>query len=96
MCVGVPAQVVAPVDPATRQVVVEAQGVRRRVDATLLVDELGQGLVIGDWVLLHVGFAMSILDEEEARRTIELLTLLGGDDDEFEAYAASVEPPARP
>ncbi len=96
MCVGVPAQVVGPVDPATRQVMVEAQGVRRRVDASLLVDDQGQGLSVGDWVLLHVGFAMSILDEEEARRTIELLTLLGGDNDEFEAFAASIEQPPQP
>ena len=89
MCVGVPAQVVEPVDMRTRQAVVEVSGVRRSVDVSLIVDDAGGGLAVGEWVLLHVGFAMAVIDEEEARRTLELLTLLGGDNEDFAAFSAS-------
>lgn len=92
MCVGVPAQVVGPVDMATHEALVECNGVRRSVNVSLVVESDGSGLTIGDWVLLHVGFAMSILDAEEARRTLELLTLLGGDNEDFEAFATPQEP----
>lgn len=89
MCVGVPAQVVEPVDMRTRQAIVEVSGVRRSVDVSLIVDDAGGGLSVGEWVLLHVGFAMAVIDEEEARRTLELLTLLGGDNEDFAAFSAS-------
>lgn len=92
MCVGVPAKVLGQVDPVTRQVVVEAQGVRRSIDASLVVEADGTGLRAGDWVLVHVGFAMSILDEEEARRTLELLALLGGDDENFTVVEPAHDP----
>lgn len=92
MCVGVPAKVLGEVDPVTRQVVVEAQGVRRSIDASLVVEADGTGLRPGDWVLVHVGFAMSILDEEEARRTLELLALLGGDDENFTVVEPAHDP----
>ena len=89
MCVGVPAQVVEPVDMRTRQAIVEVSGVRRSVDVSLIVDDAGGGLSVGEWVLLHVGFAMAVIDEEEVRRTLELLTLLGGDNEDFAAFSAS-------
>lgn len=89
MCVGVPAQVVEPVDMRTRQAIVEVSGVRRSVDVSLIVDDAGGGLSVGEWVLLHVGFAMAVIDEEEARRTLELLILLGGDNEDFAAFSAS-------
>ena len=89
MCVGVPAQVVEPVDMRTRQAIVEVSGVRRSVDVSLIVDDAGGGLSVGEWVLLHVGFAMAVIDEDEARRTLELLTLLGGDNEDFAAFSAS-------
>jgi hydrogenase expression/formation protein HypC len=91
MCVGVPAQVVGPVDMATHEAVVESNGVRRSINVSLVVEPDGTGLEIGDWVLLHVGFAMSILDEAEAKRTLELLELLGGDNDDFAAYATPID-----
>lgn len=83
MCVGVPAQVVELLAGHTRQAVVEVSGVRRNVDISLIVDEDGVGLAVGEWVLLHVGFAMSVIDEEDARRTMELLILLGGENEDF-------------
>lgn len=88
MCVGVPAQVIELLEPSTRQAVVEVSGVRRRVDVSLIVDDDGIGLSVGEWVLLHVGFAMSVIDEEDARRTLELLTLLGGDNEDFAEFSA--------
>jgi hydrogenase expression/formation protein HypC len=91
MCVGVPAQVIGPVDMTTHQAMVESNGVRRSINVSLVVEADGTGLEIGDWVLLHVGFAMSILDEEEAHRTLELLALLGGDNDDFVAYSTPLE-----
>ena len=91
MCVGVPAQVVGDVDMTTHQALVDCNGVRRNVNVSLVVETDGSGWAVGDWVLLHVGFAMSILDEDEARRTLELLTLLGGDNEDFEAFRMSAE-----
>lgn len=88
MCVGVPAQIVGPTDPITHQAVVESNGVRRSVDMSLILDADGHGPALGEWVLLHVGFAMSVLDEDEARRTLELLMLLGGDNEDFAAFSA--------
>ncbi len=51
----------------------EVSGVRRNINVGLVLPD---GLVIGDWVLIHVGFALSKIDEDEARRTIAYLTQL--------------------
>ena len=93
MCVGVPAQVVELLPGATRQAVVDVSGVRRNVDISLIVDEDCVGLDVGDWVLLHVGFAMAVIDEDEARRTMELLILLGGDNEDFDDELAMFRAP---
>jgi hydrogenase expression/formation protein HypC len=76
MCVGLPAKVIE-IDGETRSGIVDVEGVRRRVDLTLVIED---GLSTGDWVLLHVGFAMSIVDEEEAARTLEFMKLFEGDE----------------
>ena len=86
MCVGVPAQVVELTIGASHQATVEVSGVRRLVDVSLV---LADGLALGDWVLLHVGFAMAKIDEDEATRTLEMMRLLDGDDDELTAYLDS-------
>ncbi len=77
MCVGLPARVID-IDVDTRSGLVDVDGVRRRVDLSLVIDD---GLVVGDWVLLHVGFAMSIVDEEEAARTLEFIKFFEGEED---------------
>ncbi len=83
MCVGIPAQVVAIGPPAKHSATVDVEGVRRDVN-TIMVDE--EGLEVGEWVLLHVGFAMSKIDEEEAAETLEFMRILGSVyDDEVEA-----------
>ena len=76
MCLGIPGQVVEWGQPEHHIAKVEVSGVRRNINVGLLVDEPG-GLQIGDWVLIHVGFAMSKVDEEEARKTREFLESLG-------------------
>ena len=76
MCLGIPGQVVELVDPQRHIAKVEVSGVRRNVNVGLLAT--GDDAVdIGDWVLIHVGFALSKIDEEEARATLEFLEQLG-------------------
>ncbi|MDF2779967.1 MULTISPECIES: HypC/HybG/HupF family hydrogenase formation chaperone [Pseudescherichia] len=71
MCIGVPGQISA-IDGL--QAKVEVCGIQRDVDLTLVgsVDESG-GSRLGQWVLVHVGFAMSVIDEAEARDTLAAL-----------------------
>lgn len=72
MCLGIPAQIVEEIDPEAGLVKAEISGVRRSVSIALC-PEAG----VGDWVLVHVGFALSKIDEDEARRTLELLEQMG-------------------
>jgi hydrogenase expression/formation protein HypC len=76
MCLGIPGRIVEIVDRDNRIAKVEVSGVRRKVDVGLLWD--GPDAVgVGDWVLIHVGFAISKIDEGEARETLEFLESLG-------------------
>ena len=76
MCLGIPGQIVEVVDDTHHIAKAEVSGVRRNVNIGLLTE--GEDAVgIGDWVLIHVGFAMSKIDEEEARLTLEFLEALG-------------------
>jgi hydrogenase expression/formation protein HypC len=78
MCLGIPGQVVAIVDEADSVGIVDICGVRRQVNLSCVVDEAHPVRdCIGAWVLVHVGFAMSRIDEGEARMTLELLQSLG-------------------
>lgn len=76
MCLGVPGQIVEFLDPTHHLARAEISGVRRAINVGLLVPD---GLEIGDWVLIHVGFALSKIDEDEARRTLAFLEQLGSD-----------------
>jgi hydrogenase expression/formation protein HypC len=78
MCLAIPGQVVAFVDEASRLATVEVAGVRRTVNVELL-DGDADGVRSGDWVLIHVGFAISKVDEEEAHATLKLLEGMGAD-----------------
>jgi len=90
MCLAIPGQVVDVVDEENRLARVDVAGVRRKVSIGLLDDADG-GAQPGDWVLIHVGFAMSKIDEEEARATLELLKGMGEDyEQELEELKASV------
>lgn len=82
MCLGIPGQIVEIVDPGLHIAKVEVGGVRRDVQYGLVAPD---GLEVGDWVLIHVGFAMSKIDEEEARSTMDFLLGLGQEyEDELE------------
>jgi hydrogenase expression/formation protein HypC len=83
MCLVIPGQVVEFVDDANRLARVDVAGVRRNVNVALLQN--GDAPGIGDWVLIHVGFALSKVDEEEARATLRLLEQMG------EAYEQELE-----
>jgi len=74
MCLGIPGRVVEFVDDTGHLAKVDVSGVQRIVNVGLVVPE---GLVVDDWVLIHVGFAISKIDEEEAQRTLEFLESLG-------------------
>jgi hydrogenase expression/formation protein HypC len=90
MCLAIPGQVVDVVDDANRLAQVDVAGVRRTVNIGLL-DESGNSAVTGDWVLIHVGFAISKVDEEEARNILALLEGMGADyEQELEELKASV------
>ena len=84
MCLAIPGKIVDLVEGPMPLATVDVLGVRRKVDLGLL-DEADPGRV-GDWVLIHVGFAMSRISEQYAREQIELLEALG----EAEAAAAEV------
>lgn len=78
MCVGIPGQIVEITDEATHTAVVDVAGVRRRINIACVLDaEHDHSACVGEWVLVHVGFAMSRIDEEEAIKTLELLRELG-------------------
>jgi hydrogenase expression/formation protein HypC len=77
MCLAIPGQVVELVDEPNRLARVDVAGVVRNVNVGLLDDNGSVGAAPGDWVLIHVGFAMSKVDEDEARATLELLEQLG-------------------
>jgi len=89
VCLAIPGQVIELVDDEKRLAKVEVAGVRRNVNVGLLDGDGGVGP--GDWVLIHVGFAISAIDEQEASATRGLLEQLGADyEQELEELKASV------
>ncbi|MCW2952881.1 MAG: hydrogenase assembly chaperone hypC/hupF [Conexibacter sp.] len=76
MCLAIPGRIVEVIDEANRLAKVDVAGVRRTVNIGLLDGEDG-GVAAGDWVLIHVGFAISQVDEEEAIATRRLLEQMG-------------------
>ena len=90
MCLAIPGQIIEIVDEDNRLATVEVAGVRRTVSIGLL-DAEGAGVGPGDWVLIHVGFAIARVDEEEARATHDLLVRMGAAyEQELEDLKASV------
>lgn len=77
MCLAIPGQVVEVLDEANQLAQVDVAGVRRTVNVALLGDGDGDVVETGDWVLIHVGFALSRIDEGEAHATLRLLREAG-------------------
>jgi hydrogenase expression/formation protein HypC len=91
MCLAIPGQIVKLVDEPSAGAVVDVIGVRRRIDLGLLQDDPPGP---GDWVLIHVGFAMSRISEDDARAQMETLQRLGEAQaalEEVEGYGLGAE-----
>jgi hydrogenase expression/formation protein HypC len=87
MCLGIPGEIVEFLDDNEHLARVNVNGVGRIINIGLMEDE---GLVKGDWVLIHVGFAMSKIDEKEAQMALEGLQLMGqAYADEMDALSSS-------
>ena len=90
MCLGIPGQIVAISDAANHMAMVDVSGVQREVNIMCIVEPNTTAQdYVGEWVLVHVGFAMSHLDEEEAQRTLALLQELGEFQEELQAIEAA-------
>jgi hydrogenase expression/formation protein HypC len=90
MCLAIPGQIIELVDPDNQIARVDVVGVRRNVNVSLIADA-DQGARPGDWVLIHVGFAISRIDEAEAAATRELLEQMGAAyEQELDELRASV------
>jgi hydrogenase expression/formation protein HypC len=90
MCLGIPGRIVT-IDDVTRKLAtVDIGGVKRQINIACIVDdEHPVDSCVGDWVLVHVGFAMSRIDEHEAALTLQILTELGEAQAEMEAMRLS-------
>ncbi len=87
MCLAIPGRIVELFADQPHMAVVEVSGVRRKVNVDLVRDETP--LAVSDWVLIHVGFAMSRISAEHADEQMRLLTMLGEADQavsELEGY----------
>jgi hydrogenase expression/formation protein HypC len=90
MCLGIPGRIVEITDPEIMTAVVEVGGVRRPINICFIVaDDTPPSAYLGEWVLVHVGFAMSRIDAAEAERTLALLTELGEIQAEMDAMQQS-------
>ena len=86
MCLGIPGRIVEISDVEKRLGKVEISGIKRQINlACVIDDEHPIESCVGDWVLVHVGFAMSRIDEQEAAQTLALLTELGEAQQQLEA-----------
>lgn len=86
MCLAIPGKVVEIVDAENHIAKVEVGGVRRAVNIGMLDD-----IVIGDYVLVHVGFAMGKIDEAQAHDTLRLLQELGSYQEEFAQFQTALD-----
>jgi hydrogenase expression/formation protein HypC len=90
MCLGIPGEVIELMAEHEDLAMVSVEGVKRAVNIGLLREEGDLDLVPGDWILIHVGFALSKIDEAEAKASLEWLVGVGDAyTDELEALAAS-------
>ncbi|GAB1379662.1 HypC/HybG/HupF family hydrogenase formation chaperone [Pararhodobacter sp.] len=86
MCLGIPGQIVAITDEARQMAMADVSGVRREVSlAPVALGPLAD--LVGEWVLIHVGFAMAVIDAHEAAETLEALRGLGEAQETLEQMA---------
>lgn len=90
MCLGIPGRIVKVDDDVRKLATVDVGGVKRQVNIACIVDDAHPAeACVGDWVLVHVGFAMSRINEQEAAETLKILTELGEAQAEIEAMRLS-------
>lgn len=90
MCLGIPGQIIQISDPERLLATVDVSGVQRQVNIACIVsDDHPAQSCIDDWVLVHVGFAMSRIDAEEAQKTLAILSELGEVQQELDAMQHS-------
>ena len=90
MCLGIPGRIIKIDDAARKLATADVSGVKRQVNIACIVDpEHPVEACVGDWVLIHVGFAMSRIDEAEAAETLRILTELGEAQQELDAMRSS-------
>ncbi len=86
MCLGIPGKVIEITNAEMQLAKVDVSGIKREVNMSCVIDaDHPVESCVGDWVLVHVGFAMSRLDEEEAANTLKLLDELGEIQEELQA-----------
>ncbi|SFO35853.1 Hydrogenase maturation protein HypC [Roseovarius lutimaris] len=89
MCLGIPGKIVEISDATRKLAMVDISGVKREVNIACIVGDEPLENLIGTWSLIHVGFAMSRIDEKEAALTLDVLRQLGEAQEEIEAMRAS-------
>ena len=90
MCLGIPGQIVEITDAERKLGMVDVSGVKREVNlACVATDKDSLESCVGDWVLVHVGFAMSRINEQEAAETLKILEQLGEVQEELAAMRTS-------
>lgn len=90
MCLGIPGKIISLDEKINKLAIVDVGGVRRQINISCIVDEdHSPESCIGNWVLVHVGFAMSRINEEEAAKTLELLEEMGEVQAEIAAMRSS-------
>ena len=90
MCLGIPGCIIRIDDAENMIATVDICGVRRQINVSCIVDEAHPvEACIGDWVLVHVGFAMSRIDADEAAATLKLLSELGEAQAELDSMQAA-------
>ncbi len=89
MCLAIPGKIVEIFDAENHLAKVEVGGVRRSVNIGMLDGE--DGVAVGDYVLIHVGFAMSKIDEKQAEETLRVLRELGSLQEEMEQFKTTID-----
>ena len=86
MCLGIPGQIIGITDASRQMAMAEVSGVRREVSVACIARDPLTSL-IGEWTLIHVGFAMAVIDADEAAKTLEALRDLGEVQETLDAMA---------
>ncbi|HEX8144077.1 MAG TPA: HypC/HybG/HupF family hydrogenase formation chaperone [Pyrinomonadaceae bacterium] len=86
MCLAIPGKIVEIVDAENQIAKVDVGGVRRNINTGMIDD-----MKVGDYVLIHVGFAMTKIDEHEAEETLRVLKEIGDYQAEFDQFSMSLE-----